>query len=341
MIAVGDADARAAEKSKKPEVIDEFQRRLAAYAAGLQAMGAVVVLASTSENPAALSAVRGAANSAGVTASTLKDLVADIGRAAAHLPPRITIAGDRTFTKDTTLNVIVERVEPKATKLRWWLEPGDASKAITQPFGKPIKISVPGLVQIRVEDSASGINGSASVFLRKMDPLKPGKVGKLIPGLSWRSGLVPLTKSGEFVLPKEVSGKNSGDAALAEWPAAAGEAPSTKGTGPESALVVLFDGYLMVNQQEMYRFIANGPGTVRLEISEQLVLEHPSHDTRDGVTVGSVPLMPGSHRVRLALARFPESEPATLTCRPPKSTIEGPLKIIDLGTLAPLSTKAK
>lgn len=341
LIAVGDADARAMEKSKKSEVIDEFQRRLAAYATGFQAMGAVVVVASTSENPMVLSAVRGAANTAGVAVSTLKDLVATIGLAAAHVPPRITIAGDRVFTKDTTLHVNVERVDPKTAKVRWWLEPGDERKAIIQSLGKPIKVSVPGLVQVRVEDSASGINGSSSVFLRKIEALRPGKVGKLIPGWTWRSGILPLTKSGEFVLPTEVSGIDNGAAALAEWPAAAGEAPRVKGSGSESALVVLFDGYLTVNQQEIYRFMAKGPGTVRLDIGEQLVLEHPSRDTRDGVTIGSVPLLSGSHRVRLALVRFPESEPATLTWWPPKSTSDRPLQIGDLGTLAPGSTNAK
>jgi len=341
VVAVGDADARAAEKSKKPEVIDEFQRRVAAYATGVQAMGAVVVLMSTSDNPAVQSAIRGAATSAGVAVSTPTDLVADIGLAAAHLPPRISIAGDRVFTKETTLDVNVERVDSKTAKLRWWLEPGDQSKAVTQAIGKPIRVSLPGLIQVRIEDPASGINGSASVFLRKIEPLKPGKFGKLIPGWTWRNGPVPLNKNGELVLPTEVSGQNSGDAALAEWPAAAGEAPATKGAGPESALVVLFDGYFTIKQQGMYRFIANGPGTLRLDIGEQLALEHPSRDTIDGVTTGSVPLVPGTHRVRLALARFPGSEPATFTCRSPKSTIDGPLKIDDLGTLAPVSTKAK
>lgn len=334
IIAVGEADVRRSAKSKKPEYPDEFQRKVSAYAVGAGTKGAVVLLMSTSSDPQVISTVRAAANSAGVESTTMVDLVADLGRAAAQLPPRISISGDRVFTDATILTVLVGRIDPKSASLRWWREPGDESKAITQAIGKPIKVNEPGLIQVRIEDQASGTKGSASVFLRKMETLKPERVGKLTPGLTWRSGPVPLTKNGDIVLPTDVSGGNSGELALAEWPADAGEA---KESG--SAVVVVFNGYLSIRQPGMHRFIATGEGTLRLDIGDHLTLEHPSRDTRDDVTSGSVPLMAGVHRVRLVMARGSGEQPPSLTCRFPKSTIDGPLKLDELGTIAPIKTK--
>ena len=342
VIAVGEADARRAAKGKAADFPVEFQRRVAAYATGAAAMGAVVVLLSTSADPQVISSIRAAATGAGVESTTTGELLAAVGTAAAHLPPRITIAGDRVFTKDTTLTVTVERTDPKTTKLRWWREPGDQSKATTQALSKPIIVSEPGLIQVRVEDVASGTTGSASVFLRKMDFLKPEKIVKLTPGLTWRSASVPLTKRGDLDLPSGASGDFSGDfsgghsgkAALAEWPATVGEAQ-----GADSAVVVLFDGYFIARQAGIFRFIANGTGTLRLDIGDHLVIEHQSRDTIDGTTIGSVPLMPGCHRVHLVMGRLPGDEPATLTSRAPKMIGDGPVKIDELGSMPPITAK--
>lgn len=324
VVEVGSADIK---RVKTPEQMQEFRRRMDALLTSIGIGGTQILVMDQTDIGELASEVRGSANANGAFFCTAETVGRELAQATHRMPPRVSLVGDPWYTKEASLTVRIERMaHPTSALLRWAIVPAEPAASKPVKPGLPIVIRQEGMLRVLVEDPATKRTAETSTLIRKLAVLKPAKIKKTTPGLTWKGALIPWKPNSS--IPGEVVAETSGTATDLTWP------PTAPAPAADKAVAVIYEGLLVAGDAGLHRFTASGGDGVELRIGEQLVLTRaPGSTTAE--TAGGVALEPGRHRLRLTVVRTKaDSSGPTFGWKSGKSTIPGTFKASDLATSA-------